>query len=49
MLDSVLEPLTPKTNKVEDFIDIKASDILKESNKYRNLAHRCRSRFLQAR
>ena len=34
-LDSILEPLTPKTKKVEDFIDIKASNILKESNKYR--------------
>ena len=34
-LDSVLEPLVPKEDKVEDFIDIKASNILKESNKYK--------------
>jgi len=35
LIDSVLEPLVPKEDKVEDFIDIKASNILKESNKYK--------------
>ena len=35
-LDSVLEPLTPKVDdKLEDFIDIKASNILQDSSKYR--------------
>jgi len=35
LIDSVLEPLVPKADKVEDFIDIKASNILRESTKYR--------------
>lgn len=33
--DSVLEPLVPKIDTVEDYIDIKASNILMESDKYR--------------
>ena len=33
--DSVLEPLVPKVDKVEDYIDIKASNILMDSDKYR--------------
>ena len=33
--DSVLEPLVPKGNKIEDFVDIKAGNILKNSDNFR--------------
>jgi hypothetical protein len=35
LIDSVLEPLVPKIDAVEDYIDIKASNILMDSDKYR--------------
>ena len=35
VLDSVLEPLVPKGNKIEDFVDIKAGDILRRSDNFR--------------
>ena len=35
LIDSVLEPLTPKVDNVEDFIDVKASNLLTNSDKYR--------------
>ena len=34
-LDSVLEPLVPKGNKIEDFVDIKAGNILRRSDSFR--------------
>ena len=33
--DSVLEPLVPKDEKVEDFVDIKAGDLLSNSGIYK--------------
>ena len=35
LIDSVLEPLVPVTKNMEDFIDIKASNVLRNSNKYK--------------
>jgi len=35
LIDSVLEPLVPKDEKVEDFVDIKAGDLLTKSDNYR--------------
>jgi len=35
LIDSVLEPLVPKGNKIEDFVDIKAGNILKNSDNFR--------------
>ena len=34
-IDSVLEPLVPKDEKVEDFVDIKAKDLLMNSDTYK--------------
>jgi len=35
LIDSVLEPLVPKDEKVEDYVDIKAGDLLTKSENYR--------------
>jgi len=35
LIDSVLEPLVPKDEKVVDFVDIKAGDLLTKSDSYR--------------
>jgi len=35
LIDSVLEPLVPKDEKVEDFVDIKAGDLLSNSGIYK--------------
>lgn len=35
LIDSVLEPLVPKDEKVEDFVDIKAKDLLMNSDTYK--------------
>ena len=34
-IDSVLEPLVPKEEKMEDFVDIKAGDLLINSESYK--------------
>lgn len=35
ILDSVMEPLVPTGNKIEDFVDIKAGNILRRSDSFR--------------
>merc|ERR550532_2858874 len=35
LIDSVLEPLVPKGDKIEDFVDIKAGNILRRSDSFR--------------